>query len=47
VDILTGRIPAGQALIGLVICSVWVVVIALGNQMLWQAGLRSYSAVGA
>jgi ABC-2 type transport system permease protein len=47
VDILTGRIPAAQALIGLVICSVWVVVIALGNQMLWQAGLRSYSAVGA
>jgi ABC-2 type transport system permease protein len=47
VEILTGRAPPEEALLRIAICVAWSVLMALLGRLLWQAGLRSYSAVGA
>ncbi len=47
VEILTGRLSAEQSLLRLAIGAAWVALIALGARLLWRAGLRDYSAVGA
>ncbi|MGQ9816312.1 MAG: ABC-2 family transporter protein, partial [Candidatus Roseilinea sp.] len=47
VEILTGRLSLEQSALRLGISAVWVALIAVGGRLLWQAGLRDYSAVGA
>ncbi len=47
VEILTGRLTPEAALARITICAVWVAVIALFMRLIWRAGLRSFSAVGA
>lgn len=47
VEILTGRVDAGAALLRLVAGSLWVLLTALVARWIWQRGLRVYSAVGA
>jgi ABC-2 type transport system permease protein len=47
VELLTGRMTPEVALLRLGVCVVWIAVLALCTRLLWRAGLRSYSAVGA
>lgn len=47
VEILTGRLSPEQSALRLGVSAVWVALIAVGGRLLWQAGLRDYSAVGA
>ena len=45
--ILTGRIATpAEALRGLAIQAVWVVVAMVGARLLWAGGLRKHTAVG-
>jgi ABC-2 type transport system permease protein len=47
VEVLTGRITPEVALLRIGVCCTWIVILALCVRLLWRAGLRSYSAVGA
>jgi ABC-2 type transport system permease protein len=47
VEILTGRVSPEQAMLRIAICAAWSLLVALSGGLLWRAGLRSYSAVGA
>ena len=47
VEVLTGRLTPEAALARILICAAWVAVITLCARVIWRAGLRSFSAVGA
>ncbi len=47
VELLLGRITPGQALIGLAAQLVWLGIASVMVRIVWRAGLRIYSAVGA
>jgi ABC-2 type transport system permease protein len=47
VEVLTGRLSPEAALLRIAVCTAWVAVIALSARVIWRAGLRSFSAVGA
>lgn len=47
VEVLTGRAPPEAALARLGLCCAWTLALAICARLLWRAGLRSYSAVGA
>ena len=47
VEIMTGRVAPEFALARILVCGVWVIAIALGARLIWRAGVRSFSAVGA
>lgn len=46
-ELLTGRLMPSEAIERLLICWVWVIAVLIGARLLWRAGMRSYSAVGA
>ena len=47
VELLTGRITPDVALQRLGVCCAWTLILVVCTRILWRAGLRSYSAVGA
>jgi ABC-2 type transport system permease protein len=47
VEVLTGQVAPEAALIRLAVCFAWTLSLALCVRLLWRAGLRSFSAVGA
>jgi ABC-2 type transport system permease protein len=47
VELLLGRLSPAQAVGGLVAQSAWVIISMLLIRLVWRAGVRIYSAVGA
>lgn len=47
IELLLGRLDARQTLIGFAMQLLWIAIGALGLQLLWRAGIKRYSAVGA
>lgn len=47
VELLLGRLTPGQALTGLAVLAGWLVAALLLLRIVWRAGVRTYSAVGA
>ncbi len=47
VEILIGRVTPDAAAARILLCAAWVFAIALGARLIWRAGVRSFSAVGA
>lgn len=47
VELLTGRVTLDVALFRLGVCCAWTLILTVCMRILWRAGLRSYSAVGA
>ena len=47
VELALGRVPPGEILPGFVLQVVWLVAATLLLRVLWAAGIRQYSAVGA
>ncbi|MCL4505039.1 MAG: ABC-2 family transporter protein [Chloroflexi bacterium] len=47
VEIMTGRVTPEAAVARILVCAAWVVAIAFGARLIWRAGVRSFSAVGA
>ncbi|MGZ6347660.1 MAG: ABC transporter permease [Anaerolineales bacterium] len=47
VELLLGRLSPTQAVVGLAAQSVWVIISILLIRVVWRAGVRVYSAVGA
>ncbi len=47
VEVLTGRAAPEAALARLGLCCAWTLALVVCARLLWRAGLRSYSAVGA
>ncbi len=47
IDLIMGRLSVDQAFIGLVIQAAWLVVSYILLRIVWRAGTRIYSAVGA
>lgn len=46
-EILIGQATPERVLMGTLVSLVWVIAMAVFSRLLWRAGLRSYSAVGA
>jgi ABC-2 type transport system permease protein len=47
VELLLGRVPPGEALLGMALQVVWLGISFLLLKAVWRAGLKVYSAVGA
>jgi len=47
VELLTGRLDLAQGALRLGVGMAWTGLVALGAQVVWRSGLRSYTAVGA
>jgi ABC-2 type transport system permease protein len=47
VELVLGRLTPAQALLGLAAQAVWVVLSLIAIRVVWRAGMRVYSAVGA
>jgi ABC-2 type transport system permease protein len=47
IDLVSGRLSVGEALVGLAAQAVWLVAAYVLFRLVWRAGVRVYSAVGA
>jgi ABC-2 type transport system permease protein len=47
IDLISGRLTLGEALIGLAVQVVWLAVSYLLFRVVWRAGVKIYAAVGA
>jgi len=45
--VLVGGVPADEVVRAVIIMGVWFVVTVVVNRLLWRAGLRRFSSMGA
>jgi ABC-2 type transport system permease protein len=46
VEVLTGQLPTEEILLGFGIQAGWLAITLIGFRIIWQAGIKQYSAVG-
>jgi ABC-2 type transport system permease protein len=47
VEVMLGRLTPGETLVGYLVQLGWIAVALLTLRLVWRAGIRRYSAVGA
>ena len=47
IEVLLNRLDAGELALGFALQFVWLIAAALIVRLVWRAGIRQYSAVGA